>query len=137
MLLRTTGAAPPTGSAAQSVADDGLRNEVSRILERSLAAGGLSTEDRSFLTSIQSQRTSIPQDQAAKKVDEVYAQVSRSAAELAETARRGAVLTGFVTAAGLLIALAAAWWAAQRGGHHRDNAIPAAFIAPRGIRAGE
>jgi hypothetical protein len=37
-------------------------------------------------------------------------------------------LTGFVTAAGLLISLAAGWWAAMRGGDHRDNNVPARFV---------
>jgi hypothetical protein len=37
------------------------------------------------------------------------------------------VLTGFVTAAALIISFAAAWWAAMKGGNHRDNAVPARF----------
>jgi hypothetical protein len=47
--------------------------------------------------------------------------------EAADKARRATVLTGFVTAASLVVSLGAAWWSALRGGHHRDNQIPARF----------
>jgi hypothetical protein len=40
---------------------------------------------------------------------------------------RAAVLTRFVTAASLVVSLGAAWWAAIKGGQHRDNAAPARF----------
>ena len=74
----------------------------------------------------------MSQAEAEKRVNDTFADADRAAREAADKARRAAVLTGFVTAASLLISLAAAWWAAQRGGHHRDNAIPArfAFAAP-------
>ena len=49
-------------------------------------------------------------------------------ARRSEKARRAAILTGFVTAAGLLLSLAAGWWAAMRGGHHRDTSVPARFV---------
>jgi hypothetical protein len=32
-----------------------------------------------------------------------------------------------VTAAGLIISLGAGWWAAMRGGQHRDTSVPARF----------
>jgi hypothetical protein len=136
VLLRATNLRSATTGSSQpvAVAEDTLRNEVSRLFARSIAAGGLSAEDRTYLTDLVSQRTGIPQDQAAKRVEDVYAQLSRSAAATADSARRGAVLTGFVTATGLLIAFGAAWWAAQRGGHHRDTAIPARFPLSRRVR---
>ena len=72
----------------------------------------------------------MPQPEAEKRVGDAYAEASRAAKEAADKARRAAILTGFVTAAGLLVALGAAWWAAMRGGHHRDNSIPARFFTP-------
>jgi hypothetical protein len=128
--LRPAGSSQPVAGA-----EDTLRNEVSRLFAHSFAAGGLSSEDRTYLTDLVSQRTGTPQDQAAKRVDDVYARLSRSAAATADSARRGAVLTGFVTATGLLIAFGAAWWAAQRGGHHRDSATPARFPFSRRVRS--
>src|SRR5437868_6648502 len=53
---------------------------------------------------------------------------SNGAREAADKARRAGVLIGCVTAASLVLSLGAAWWAALRGGHHRDNSIPARFV---------
>jgi hypothetical protein len=92
--------------------------------------------DRTYLAAIVSQHTGLSQDQAEKRVDDAYGQAGSSAAEIADKARHASVLTGFITAAGLLVALGAAWWAAQRGGHHRDNSIPAKFVS-RSARLGQ
>ena len=67
------------------------------------------------------------QPEAEKRVTEAFAEANRAVKEAADKARRAAVLTGFVTAASLVVSLGAAWWAALRGGHHRDNQIPARF----------
>ena len=59
-------------------------------------------------------------------------QVSNEAARItkdaADKARKTAVATGFLTAASLLLSLAAAWWGAQRGGQHCDTVRPARFF---------
>ncbi len=141
VLLRTGGAraaaaAPgagqPATTGAQMVGTQSAdrRAEAVRILAKSIAAGGLSEADRSYIAAVVAQRTGLPQSEAEKRVDESYAEASRAAREAADKARRAAILTGFVTAAGLLVALGAAWWSAQRGGHHRDNSIPARFFTP-------
>ena len=51
------------------------------------------------------------------------------AARVAENARRTGVLAAFLTAASLLVSGAAAFWAAQQGGNHRDKgtAFPEVF----------
>lgn len=134
VLLRVTAARPATGAAATSAqtgsqsADQ--RAEVTRILAKSVAGGGLSDADRSYLGGVVAQRTGLPQPEAEKRVTDAYAEASRTAKEATDKARRAAILTGFVTAAGLLVALGAAWWAAMRGGHHRDNSVPARFVTP-------
>ena len=74
-------------------------------------------------TRLVAQRAGISQPEAEKRV----ADAITAARDAADKARRGAVLTGFVTAASLIISLAAAWWAGIKGGNHRDNAIPARF----------
>ena len=107
------------------------RAEISRLVGRSVATGHLADADRTYLGNVVAERTGLPQSDAEKRVNDVFAETSRALKEAADKARVGAILTGFVTAAGLLIALGAAWWAAQRGGHHRDNAIPARFPLPR------
>jgi hypothetical protein len=112
-LLRSSTAAA-TPNAAISQAD---RDEVGRILATSVANGSLSANDRTYLAQRVAQRTGVPQDEAEKRVDAAFADAQRAA----EKARKAAVLTGLVTVSALLISLAAAWYAAQRGGYNRDN----------------
>jgi len=124
VLLRPTGKDAP----AFAVANAELRNEVSRLYAVSIAKGALSDIDRDYLAGIVSQRTGLAQPEAVKRVTDSFATANTSAKDLADKARRAGILTGFVTALSLLVAFAASWWAAQKGGHHRDNAIPARFV---------
>ena len=80
------------------------------------------------MTAVISQRTGLPQAEAEKRVTDTYAEANRAVRDAANKARRVAVLGGLITGVSLLISLAAAWWAAQRGGHHRDNSIPATLV---------
>jgi hypothetical protein len=120
-------AARPQGAAATATGGEAeLRAEISRLLTRSAAAGEMSSQDRTYLTQLVAQRAGIPPQDAEKRV----ADAITSAREAAETARRGAVVTGFVTAASLMISFAAAWWAALKGGNHRDNRVAARLNFP-------
>lgn len=131
VLLRqrptSPGAAPPP--APPAVAES--REEVLRVLQRSLVAGKVSDADKSHLALVVSQRSGLPPPEAQKRVDDTLAEASRVTREAAETARRGAILAGLVTAISLLVALAAAWWGAQRGGEHRDKSVHARLFGPR------
>jgi hypothetical protein len=73
------------------------------------------------------QRAGVSQEEALKRVDEAL----NGARQAADKARRAAILTGLVTAIALLVSFAAAWWAAMKGGEHRDNAVPARFAFDR------
>jgi hypothetical protein len=117
-LLRPT-PGPTAPATAQTTAAD--RDELSRIFVASTADGTLSTADKDYLAQVVSTRTGLPPDAAQKRVDEAYA----SALEAVDNARQAAVAAGLATATALLVSLAAAWYAAQRGGHHRDQNIPA------------
>jgi hypothetical protein len=77
------------------------------------------------------QRSGLAPPEAQKRVDEILAEANRVTREAADTVRRGAVLTGLVTAVSLLIALAAAWWAALEGVSHRDKSINATLFGAR------
>jgi hypothetical protein len=103
-------------------ADDN-RAEMSRILASAVTGGSITDQNRTYLAQLVSQRTGLPQPEAEKRVNEAIT----AAREAADKARRAAVLTGFVTAASLILSFGAAWWAGMRGGHHRDNSIPARF----------
>ena len=118
--LARPGASPST---AVQPANPEQANAAGRTLAAAVAKGELTPQDKAYLAQFVSQRTGMPQPEAEKRVDEVYAK----AMEAAETARKAAVAAALVTATALLIGLAAAWYAAQRGGHHRDNNIPARF----------
>jgi hypothetical protein len=119
------GGSPPaqSGQRARTVTGDDSRSEISRALASAVANGSLTTENRTYLAQLVSQRAGLPQAEAERRVDQAF----NSAREAADKARRSAILTGFVTAASLGVSLGAAWWAAMRGGHHRDNSIPARF----------
>jgi hypothetical protein len=97
---------------------------MSRILASAVANGSLTTESRAYLVQLVAQRAGISQQEADKRVNDAF----NAAREAADKARRAGVLTGFVTAASLVLSLGAAWWAALRGGNHRDNSIPAQFV---------
>jgi hypothetical protein len=108
------------------------RAEIGRIVARSVAAGSLADNDRSYLASVVAQRTGLPQAEAERRVNETISEATRATREAADKARRAAVLGGLVTAISLMVSLAAAWWAAQKGGNHRDQRVPArfAFVPP-------
>lgn len=105
------------------------RSELGRLFVLSLANGSLSAVDRTYIASIVAQRTGQPLPEAEARVTQVYNEMNTTIRQAADKARRGAVLTGFVTAASLLLSLGAAWWAGQVGGRHRDNDIPAHLTA--------
>jgi hypothetical protein len=117
-------AGAPTAPRARAVTGDDTRSEMSRILANAVANGSLTTENRAYLVQLVAQRAGISQQEADKHVNDAF----NAAREAADKARRAGVLTGFVTAASLVLSLGAAWWAALRGGHHRDNSIPARFV---------
>jgi hypothetical protein len=118
---------PQSAVTPSSSAD--LRGEVLRVFTKSIADGSLAEPDKNYLSTVVAQHTGLSQQDADKRVTDTFAEANRVAKDTAYNTRRVAILTGFVTAASLLVALGAAWWGAQRGGHHRDNSIPARFTA--------
>jgi hypothetical protein len=114
---------PAAGRAPTAAGNDETRAEISRILAAGVASGSISSESRTYLAQVVAQRAGISQEEAQKRVDAAVT----AAREAADKARRAAVLTGFVTAAGLILSFGAAWWAAVRGGNHRDTSVPARF----------
>ena len=123
------------GAASATSAAD-TRTEVARIFAKATASGTLPENDKSYLASVVAQRTGLPQPEAEKRVTEAFAEANRAVKEAADKARRASILTGFVTAAGLIVSFGAAWWAALRGGNHRDNQVPARFAIPVQRRLG-
>ncbi len=127
LLRPTPGPAPAQPGTLRPSSEN--REELTRIFIASTADGSLGTADRDYLAQLVADRTGLTPDAAQKRVDEAYA----SALKAVDNTRKAAVAAGLATATALLMSLAAAWYAAQRGGHHRDQNIPArfTFLPPR------
>ena len=117
--------AKPSSIVAPSITAKGADENIGaeRVIATAVAAGHLSPAQRGYLTGLVSQRTGMSASDAEKRVDQTFAETRQAA----DKARRATVVAALVTATGLMIGLAAAWYAAQRGGHHRDQNIPARF----------
>jgi hypothetical protein len=118
VLLRGTQAVSATSGQPASV---DLRDELTRALVASIALGQLSATDRAYLVQAVAYRTGVPAAEAEKRLDVAFAEGTRAV----DQSRRASVLVGLVAATALLFGLVATWYAAQRGGHHRDHNIPA------------
>lgn len=117
--------APGTDTSAQ-------RAEAGRIIAQVAMTGSVSEADTAYLGQLVAQTTGMPAEQANARVGEVMTAIDNAKAEaerVAENARRTGVLAAFLTAASLLVSAAAAFWAAQKGGNHRDKgtAFPEIF----------
>jgi hypothetical protein len=113
----------PAPNATVTPASAELRTESGRILATSVT-GPVSDADQAYLAQLVAANTGLPADQASARVDEVLANVEAAktkAAEVAEAARKTAVLAAFLTAASLLVSAVGAYWAASMGGRHRDD----------------
>ncbi len=128
-LFRPAADAAPTAPGTDISAQ---RAEAGRIVAQGAIAGSVSDTDRAYLGQLVAQTTGMPADQANARVGEVMTAIDNAkveAARVAENARRTGVLAAFLTAASLLVSAAGAFWAAQKGGNHRDKgtAFPEVF----------
>jgi hypothetical protein len=123
----------PQGAPAPAGTTVDARAEAGRILAMG-ATTGVSDADKAYLGQLVAQQTGLPADQATARVDETLKAVDAAkakAAEAAETARKTAVLAAFLTAASLLISALGAYWAAMKGGNHRDQGVVFADVFGR------
>jgi hypothetical protein len=118
-----TGATSPARPAASPSTPAEARSEIARALTAAVSDGKLNGSEKAYLAQIVSAQTGLPPADAEKRVDEAYAQ----AVSAVDKARKASVVAALATATALLLGLAAAWYAAQHGGRHRDNNIPAKF----------
>lgn len=120
--------------AAEATDPTAARGEVGRILLAGVTGDGVSDADRSYLAALVAARTTLSQDEAEARVDEVIAQAQATQDDLAEAARQAgqvAILGAFLTAASLAVGAAGAWFAAVTGGNHRDKNTVTSFFARR------
>lgn len=121
-LLRAPEVSPASYSSERVAAETGA------ILMNVLRTGEIAEDERGFLASAVAARTGLSQEEAAARAEAAVAEAQRMRAEAeeaaidaAEAARIGGVLTGFILAAAALVAAAAAYIGAVRGGRHRDE----------------
>ncbi len=127
-----TGTADPAAVAASTAA----------ILGNVVASGEISDAERNYLVSAAVASTGLTPPEANARVDEAIAaaqqaradaaqlvadaqaevdRLQQEAIDAAEVARISAILTGFILAAAAMVAAAAAYIGAVRGGRHRDE----------------
>lgn len=111
--------------STQPVDAAAARDEAGRIFaQAALGDGTVAEEDRAYLTSVVAANTGLAPEDAQARVDQVIANVEtarQQAAEAARIARNTAIIGAFLLAASLLISAIGAYWAAQKGGNHRDS----------------
>jgi len=111
--------------SAQPVDAATARDEAGRIFaQAALGDGTVSEEDRTYLATVVAANTGLTPDEATARVDQVITNVEearQTALEAARIAQNTAIIGAFLLAASMLIAAVGAYWAAQKGGNHRDN----------------
>jgi hypothetical protein len=116
MLFRST--QPDTNASAADV-----RAETTRILTKGLTTGDVSAADRAYVAQMIAARTGIAQPDAARRIDDVVAQLNAAEAkarQAADTARKAAATASILTALSMLIGAFIACAAAALGGRERD-----------------
>jgi hypothetical protein len=128
-----------TPASTQNRPDPVTVAEAGRIITVSLVEGSLSAADRAYLAQIVSRQTGLAEAEAQRRVDETYARAQsmketaeRRVREVADKARKQAVVAGFLAAAASLTGLVAAVWAAGAGREHQTSRqYPSAFGSRR------
>lgn len=132
LLRRPAGSQQPGAQQPQSppASDAEIKGEITRILVAGSAKGQVSEEDRQYLAQLVARQTSLPEaeakarvDEGLKKFTELKEQVTASAKDMAEKARKATAQGAFWTAILSLVSGLAAMLAARLGGIHRDQGV--------------
>ncbi|MDF2799438.1 MAG: hypothetical protein K0R85_2182 [Devosia sp.] len=101
------------------------RAEAGRIFaQAALGDGAVAEEDRTYLVNVVAANTGLTPEEANARVDQAIGNIEQArqdALETARTARNTGILASFLLAASLLVSGIGAFWAAQKGGNHRDE----------------
>ncbi|MBU1304401.1 MAG: hypothetical protein KKF33_02625 [Alphaproteobacteria bacterium] len=92
--------------------------------QATLGDGTVTDADRTYLAEVVAANTGVPADEAKTRVDQAVASYDTARAEAvkaARLARNTTIIGAFLIAASLLISAIGAFWAAQKGGNHRDK----------------
>lgn len=101
------------------------RGEAARIFaQAALGDGTVPDADRTYLTNVVAANTGLTPEESAARVDAVIVAIDgakQDAVEAARIARNTAIIAAFLLAATTLVSAIGAYWAAQKGGNHRDE----------------
>lgn len=92
--------------------------------QAALGDGTVADADRTYLANVVAANTGLTPEKAQARVDQTIASIQTAreeAAEAARIARNTAIIGAFLIAASLLVSAIGAFWAAQKGGNHRDS----------------
>lgn len=129
LLFRPGETAAPTSTLSPGVSSGATRDlepargEATRIFAQA-GDDDLRDGDRDYLVRLVASETRLSDEQASARVDEVMSAMETAkaeAAEAAETARKTGIIGAFLVAAAFLVSAIGAFWAAQKGGYHRDK----------------
>jgi len=112
--------APMQEGAGPSRAE--TRDEVDRMLARGISRGEIVTEDRKYVAQLVARETGMSEAEAESRVNTIIDKTIADAKRAADIARKTAIMVACLTATTLLVCGVGAYWAAVRGGDHRDNA---------------
>ncbi|KKB77904.1 hypothetical protein VW35_14425 [Devosia soli] len=113
--------------SAQPAAGDteAARGEAARIFaQAALGDGTVPEADRTYLAQVVAANTGLTPEESAARVDQVIVGIDgakQQAVEAARIARNTAIIAAFLIAATTLVSAIGAYWAAQKGGNHRDD----------------
>jgi hypothetical protein len=109
-------AAQPNPAPAQTGPDP--MAEIARIIVAN-PDFNFEEDDKAYVASLIAQRTGLPAAEARTRLDETL----NTLAATADRARRMGIIGAFLAAASLLVGAMASWWAATKGGDHRDQGL--------------
>jgi hypothetical protein len=122
-----TAAASPAAVVGTDASSASSRAEVTRLFVSSLAAGALPADDMRYIGQVVSQRTGVPQAEADKRVNDIYARAQTqwrdtqtAAKAAADSARKASAYGALWLFVSLLIGAFCASLAATFGGRQRD-----------------
>lgn len=123
LLFRSPAEASPTTDSTAA------RAEATRILVRSVASGGMSPTDKTYLSQLAAARTGVSQEEAQRRVDDMLNQVQAAktkAQQVADAARKAGAIGSLFVFLSLMIGAFIAAAAAAVGASYRDN-VPRVF----------
>jgi hypothetical protein len=120
-LFRAPANATPPAQQPGGATREETRDEVDRMLARGIARGEIVAEDRTYIATLVARETGMPQAEAEQRVNTVIEKTVADAKKAADVARKTAIMVACLLATTLMVAGAGAFFAAVRGGDHRDN----------------